>query len=80
MSLQTVTHQTHHPVKRLADCHTGCGRAGVPTMLLNEFKTRAEPRRDDYENRFSFVAVCIMVGFFISACCLDIYLTEPCFL
>lgn len=63
MSLQIVTHQTD-PVKSLSNCHRGCSWAGVPTILFNEFKTRAEPRRHDYsENSFGFVAVCIMVVF-----------------
>lgn len=52
MTLQVVTHQMH-PVKRLANGHAGCGWACVPTMLLNEFKTRAEHRRHEYkENGF----------------------------
>lgn len=44
MSLKIVTHD-EHPAKRLANCHRGCGQAGVPTMLFNEFKTRAEPKK-----------------------------------
>lgn len=52
MTLQVVTHQMH-PVKSLANYHAGCGWTCVPTMLFNEFKTRAEPRRHEYkENGF----------------------------
>lgn len=46
MNLQIVTHQMH-PVKAWPTV-TGCGRAGIPMIVFNEFKTRAEPSRSDY--------------------------------
>ena len=76
MTLQRVTHQMH-PVKRLADCHTGCGWACVPTTLFDEFKSQAEPRRLEYKEK-SVVAVCMMVV--CGLCFLDTYLTETSFL
>lgn len=63
MSSQIVTHETH-PVKRLSNCHRGCGRACVPTMLFNDFKTELN-QEDTIAKRtdWDFVAVCIMVAF-----------------
>lgn len=59
--------------------HAGCGWACVPTMLFNDFKTRAEQRRHEYKEK----GFCCCVRFGVYGQCVaarTFYLIAPCFL